>query len=126
MFRDKPDVDMAHDIVTMTCILPNGEVELAEDNGGVMTDVLSEFCNSFYDSYTLGSDVKVPCLRHDLKTADWKAIAHVLAMGWILQRMIPIRLAPSFLRCLYGKQLNQEIPHTELITDRVPSVCSKY
>ena len=118
LFRDKPDVDMAHGIVTMACILPNGEVELAEDNGGVMRDVLSELWNSFYDSCTLGSDIKVPCLRHDFEAADWKAIAHVLAMGWILQRMIPIRLAPRFLRCcLYGKQLNQEIPHTELITE---------
>ncbi|XP_041361107.1 uncharacterized protein LOC121377254 [Gigantopelta aegis] len=113
--------------ITATVILPNGDIEQADDNGGVLRDIVCEFWESFYEQCTLGSDIKVPCLRHDFEVQDWEAIAHVFALGWILQRIIPVRLAPSFLKCcLYGLDPHKNnsgiieeflgfVPHSERI-----------
>ena len=96
LFKGNSDVDFAIDIISAHVILPNGDAEQAQDNGGVMRDMLSEFWEDFYEQCTTGSSIKVPCLRHDFDTNDWKAVAHVIAMGWILQKVLPIRLAQSF------------------------------
>ncbi|KAK3084031.1 hypothetical protein FSP39_007063 [Pinctada imbricata] len=102
-FKDNTDVDFRIDTISVQIILPNGDKEQAYDDGGVMRDMLTEFWADFYEQCTTGQTIRVPCLRHDFQQNDWKAVARILAMGWIMQRMLPIRLAPSFLKSsLFG------------------------
>ena len=52
---------------------------------------------------TLKYQFCVMIFKHD----DWAAVARVIVLGWTLQKMLPIRLAPSFLNCcLYGIDIN--------------------
>ena len=46
-------------------ILPDGKLEKAVDDGGVLRDVLSEFWKDFYEQCTLENSFKVPYLSHD-------------------------------------------------------------
>lgn len=52
-------------------------MEVAEDAGGVIRDVLTEFRTSFYTECTLGNARKIPCLRHDFGEEQWKAVAKI-------------------------------------------------
>lgn len=45
----------------------NGTPEVAEDNGGVMRDSLTEFWDTFYLQFTEGNEYKVPVLRNDIQ-----------------------------------------------------------
>lgn len=102
-FKQYQDINPKIDNITVSVMLPNGQFENATDNGGVQRDVFTEFWNTFYEKCTIGCEVKIPTLRHDFQKEDWTAIAHVLATGWLLQRIIPIQLSPTFLKCcLYG------------------------
>lgn len=120
-FKDNPDVDFTKDIITATIILPNGEKEQAYDSGGVLRDLLTEFWDDFYEQCTSGTSLKVPCLRHDMEAEDWKAVGRVIAMGWTLQKILPIQLAPNFLSSalfgIAGNKLREEflqfIPQSE-------------
>ncbi|CAC5369880.1 unnamed protein product [Mytilus coruscus] len=51
--------------VSIIRVLSNGEQENAEDTGGVLRDVLSEFWGYFLENCTLGKTFKIPSLRHD-------------------------------------------------------------
>ena len=107
-FKTCVDVNPKIDNITTTVILPNGDAERADDFGGVMRDVITEFWEQFYESCTVGYNLKIPILRHDFQQDDWAAVARVIAIGWTLQKMLPVRLAPSFLNCcLYGMDLNK-------------------
>ena len=111
-FKTCVDINPKIDNIMITVILPNGDVERADDFGGVMRDVLTEFWEQFYESCTVGYNLKIPSLRHDFQHDDWAAIARIIVIGWTLQKMLPIRLAPSFLNCcLYGmdfKKTNED------------------
>ena len=96
-FKDNTSVNPGIDVVKFTLILPNGDHENAADSGGVTRDILTEFWQEFYECCTLGYEIKVPILRHDFEKEDWASIACVLAFGWILEKMLPDQLAPSFL-----------------------------
>jgi len=76
----------------------NGTPEVAEDNGGVMRDSLTEFWDTFYLQFTEGNEYKVPVLRHDMTDVKWKAVAAVIKMGYNQEGVYPIRLAPSFMQ----------------------------
>lgn len=85
-------------------------------------DVLTEFWNDLYEQCTTGTNLKLPCLRHDFEARNWEAVAIILVMGWILQKVLHIiSLASSLLKsCLYGmtsdhlwEEFLQFIPHTE-------------
>ncbi|KAK3103805.1 hypothetical protein FSP39_022027 [Pinctada imbricata] len=103
IFKQNVDVDFTRDNISATIILPNGEKELAFDNGGVMRDLLTEFWDDFYEKCTTGTNLRVPCLRHDMEAADWRAVGRIIALGWITQKIIPIRLSKNFLSSsLYG------------------------
>ncbi|KAK6472735.1 hypothetical protein HHUSO_G28534 [Huso huso] len=83
-------------------ILPNGDIEKAHDLGGVLKDTLTEFWEDFYSKCTVGRDVKVPCLRHDLGREEWKAIGRVLAFSWTTMGYWPIKLSKTFIHhCLF-------------------------
>lgn len=76
------NIDKTCDSITIELILPNGLPENAIDAGGVLKDALSEFWNSFYETSTEGTTLKVPCLRHDFKSLHWKTIAKIFYIGW--------------------------------------------
>ena len=44
----------------------DGSTEVDEDNGGVMSDALCEFWNTFYVQFTEGNTHKIPVVRHDM------------------------------------------------------------
>lgn len=75
LFKCNPDVNFETDIITSQIVLPNGDIEQAYDSGGVMKDMLTEFWGDFYEQCTMGSILKIPCLRHDFEAQDWKAVA---------------------------------------------------
>lgn len=103
IFKENVDVDFKKDIILASIILPNGEREQAYDSGGVMRDMLSEFWENFYEQCTTGTDLNIPCLRHDMEIDDWRAVGKIIALGWILKKILPIRLAPNFLKSsLFG------------------------
>lgn len=97
-------LDITNAIISFEVVMPNGNVEIAEDNGGVTRDTLSEFWNTFYDQCTLGTMAKVPCLRHDFGEKEWNAVGKTLLFGWQAQKYFPIRFAQPFIeQCLYGR-----------------------
>ncbi|XP_038132507.1 uncharacterized protein LOC119777620 [Cyprinodon tularosa] len=82
--------------------LPNGELEQGEGSG-VLRDCLTEFWIDFYDSCTLGVEVKVPFIRHDFQCEEWQAVARVFVVGWKQAGYFPVKLAIPFLEeVLYG------------------------
>lgn len=78
-------------------ILPNGEVELAEDNGGVFRDALTEYWDSFYMQRTVGDKLKVPALMHTVHGNRWKSVGKIITVGYYFQKYFPIQLASCFL-----------------------------
>ncbi|KAL3976398.1 hypothetical protein ACER0C_022284 [Sarotherodon galilaeus] len=88
--------------VNIKMLLPNGELEQGEGSG-VLRDCLTEFWMDFYDSCTLGVEVKVPFIRHDFQCEEWQAIASVFVVGWKQAGYFPVKLAIPFLEeILYG------------------------
>lgn len=82
--------------------LPNGELEQGEGSG-ILRDCLTEFWMDFYDSCTLGVEVKVPFIRHDFQQEEWQAVARVFLVGWKQAGYFPVKLAIPFLEeVLYG------------------------
>lgn len=103
IFKENSDVDFKKDIILASIILPNREREQAYESGGVMRDMLSEFWEDFYEQCTTGTDLSIPCLRHDMEVDDWRAVGKIIALGCILQKLLPFRLAPNFLKSfLFG------------------------
>ncbi|XP_023932019.1 uncharacterized protein LOC106182062 isoform X1 [Lingula anatina] len=91
------DPEISDKLITITRILSNGEREIAEDTGGVLRDVLTEFWQTFYQMCTVGREVKVPALRHDLGETEWQAIGRVLLYGFKYTGYWPIKLSKAFL-----------------------------
>ena len=58
--------------------------------------MLTEFWTSFYDQCSVGFNVEVPFLRHDV---DWSAIVSMLAVEWVKQEHFPIKLSSVFMTC---------------------------
>ena len=48
---------------------------------GVMREVLTSFWQLVYHSLTVGTQEKVPCIRHELQKTQWEAIARVIVYG---------------------------------------------
>ncbi|XP_033727554.1 uncharacterized protein LOC117316877 [Pecten maximus] len=96
--------DPLNKIIKPQLIMPNGEMEAAEDAGGVTRDVLTEFWNSFYTECTLGNTHKVPCLRHDFGEMEWTAVGRIITFGWKAVKYFPLHISPAFMQyCIYGK-----------------------
>lgn len=91
----------------------NLDVTLIGDNGkeeegkgaGVFRDTLSTFWNQFFNSLTVGTQEKVPAIRHDYQRAEWEAIARILMYGYIKERYFPLPLSRAFVAlCLFGEE----------------------
>ncbi|OWF36793.1 hypothetical protein KP79_PYT02860 [Mizuhopecten yessoensis] len=88
----------------------DGTQEIAEDNGGVMRDALSEFWDTFYLQYTEGNSYKVSVIRHDMTGTQWRAVAKVIKMGYGQEGVFPIKLAPSFMQqAIFGQCNDSEV-----------------
>ena len=79
-------------------LLPNGKIELAEDNGGVMRDALCEFWSEFYEKCTDGERMKVPIISANRKEEHWTSYAKILVLGYKQENYLPVQLAPCFMR----------------------------
>lgn len=82
-------------------ILPNGILEKAQDNGGVLRDAISEYFDTFYKKCTLGNDSKIPMIRHDMKDV-WVLVSKVILFAKIYANYFPIQLATPFLEYCLG------------------------
>lgn len=97
--------------VFIELIHPNGLPEKGVDTGGVLRDTLSEFWTTMYEICTVGTDIKVPCINHNFKEEQWRAIAKVFYMGWINTQYLPIKLAlPIVEQILFGHVPPNMIP----------------
>lgn len=79
-------------IISFEMAMPNGNVEITEDNGRVTRDTLSEFWNTFDDQCNLGTMAKLPCLQHDFGEKEWNAVGKLL-FGRQAQKYFPVRFA---------------------------------
>lgn len=83
--------------------MPNGNVEITENNGRVTRDTLSEFWNKFNDQCNLGTMAKLPCLRHDFGEKEWNAVGKLLFERQA-QKYFPVRFVQPFIeQWLYGR-----------------------
>lgn len=46
-----------------------------------LSSLLSTFWSQFFNSLTVGTQEKVPAIRHDYQRAEWEAIARILMYG---------------------------------------------
>ena len=73
----------------------NLDVTLIGDNGkeeegkgaGVFRD--TSFWSQNFNSLTVGTQEKVPAIRHDYQRAEWEAIARILMCGYIRRDIFP-------------------------------------
>ncbi|CAH0563121.1 unnamed protein product [Brassicogethes aeneus] len=93
----------------MRMILPNGSEEMGEDIGGVFRETLSEYWSSFFERFTVGTNNKVPLIRHDMNSKKWKAVAEVLYNGWILEKYFPLQLAKCFLEMCILEEVRSDL-----------------
>ncbi|VVC30702.1 HECT domain [Cinara cedri] len=101
---------------------PNGYPEQGVDTGGVLRDTLSEFWTTMYETCTIGTDMKIPCLSHTFTEEKWRIVAKILYMGWINSKYLPIKLAmPILEQILFGQVTSELVPpflQTLSINDR--------
>ena len=94
--------------------LPNGETEMAEDSGGVLRDLLTEFWKAFYEITTMGREAKVPTIRHDFSAIEWEAVGQILVYGYKHTSYWPVMLAKTFItKCL----VQEEEPKMTLLNE---------
>lgn len=87
-------------------ILPDGNTEAGEDNGGLFRDALTEFWDTFYVSCTGGQDIVVPTLVHTMQQEDWKAVAYIIYVGLKQEHFFPHRIALPFIRYCIDENFN--------------------
>lgn len=83
--------------IKIQLVLPDGKLERAYDDGGVVRDCLSEFWTEFYDQCTVGSTFRVPFLRHDFGQHQWESVGRIIAFGWEREKYLPVKIAPVIL-----------------------------
>ena len=77
---------------------------------GVSRDVYSLFWAEVSDSYLIGTDQRVPFVRHDLYIPEWEAIGRILIRGYLDFGYFPIVLSYCFVHyCLYGEVDEEEL-----------------
>ncbi|KAK6181993.1 hypothetical protein SNE40_009766 [Patella caerulea] len=87
-------------------VLPNGKLEAGEGSG-VFKDCITEFWTSFYENCTIGSNFKIPFLRHDFQLEEWQSVARIIHKGFEECDYVPISLSKVFLEeAIYGKMVS--------------------
>ena len=95
--------------MSFTIIGPNGKPE--EGTGsGVQREIYSSFWEEVSYSYMVGEVERVPVVRHDLFTVEWKAIGNILVKGHIDTGYFPIYLSKAFVcYCIFGEVSSGEL-----------------
>ena len=97
------DEEILNSIVIVKVIDDRGQMEKGEGRG-VFRDILTGFWQEFFVSATVGANEKIPAIRHDYQSEQWKAIARVFVYGFSQERYLPIQLSPAFISvCLFGE-----------------------
>lgn len=94
--------------IEVEMVLPNGSSEKAEDVGGVLRDAISEFFITFYEVCTMGTDMKIPTLRHDFQDMEWTAIGKIIVESCLWQNYFPIKIAPVFIKSCLGQTYHDD------------------
>ena len=92
-------------------VLPDGNLEVAEDGGGVFRDFLVEFWGTFKKRYTEGCSVCVPYINQLMGEREWKAMAKLFVIGYRQEGYLPIFLAPAFMLVV----LSEDKPSDEVL-----------
>lgn len=93
--------------LSLTVIDPRGEEELGVGEG-VVRDIICLFFNELKDSHMIGSQEKVPVVRHDMSSEQWKAVARILIYG-IRVGYYPLFLSEMFMAaCCFGEDVVSE------------------
>ncbi|XP_067036240.1 uncharacterized protein [Acropora muricata] len=101
VFKDPEILQVNFDV---TLIGDNGKEEEGK-GAGVFRDTLSSFWSQSFNSLTVGTQEKVPAIRHDYQRAKWEAIARILMYGYIKERYFPLPLSRAFVAlCLFGEE----------------------
>ena len=117
------DPSMTNVNLDVTVIGNDGNPE--EGTGvGVMREVLTSFWQLVYHSLTVGTQEKVPCIRHELQKTQWEAIARVIVYGVKRYNYFPIFLSRAVIASVqfggggggYSKQFLTGITFTLCIT----------
>ena len=91
------------DELIYTIIDAQGKVESGVGSE-VSWDVYSLFWAKVSDSYLIGTDQRVPFVRHDLYSSEWEAIGQILIKGHLDFGYFPIVLSYCFVHyCFYGE-----------------------
>ena len=90
------DPEILSYILNVVIIGNDGKPEKGSGHG-VMLDVLSSFWKHFYNSMTVGTQEKVPSIRHEHQKSHWQAIARILVYGYSREKYFPARLSPAFI-----------------------------
>ena len=91
------DFEMRQQNLQIQMVLPNGETELGEDNGGILRDCLTEYWDTFYMKRTLGHTLKVPALTHSVDGKRWEAVGKIMLVGYYYEKYFPTQIASCFL-----------------------------
>lgn len=103
-FSCQENVDAHSTSFEIVMLKQDGTREVAEDNGGVLRDAMTEFLESFYLQYTVGNDYVVPVLRHDMTKENWMAVAAVFRMALKQENIFPVKIAPPFMhQAIFGE-----------------------
>lgn len=98
------DLKILHVNLDVTLIGDNGKEEEGK-GASVFRDALSTFWSQFFNSLTVGTQEKVPAIRHDYDRAEWEAIVRILMYGYMKERYFPLPLSRAFVAlCLFGEE----------------------
>ena len=98
------DPGILNSFLHVTMIGNDGNPEKGSGRG-VVLEMLTHFWQHFFDSLTVGTQEKVPSIRHDFQKAQWQAIARVLVYGYVREKYFPIRLSAAFIAAaLFGEE----------------------
>lgn len=72
---------------------------------GVIREVLTSFWQLVYHSLTVGTQEKVPCIRHELQKTQWEALARIIVYGVKRYNYFPIFLSRAVVASvLFGEE----------------------
>ena len=72
---------------------------------GVVKEILTSFWQLVYNSLTVGTQEKVPCIRHELQKTQWEAIAWIIVYGVKRYNYFPISLSRAVVASvLFGEE----------------------
>lgn len=98
------DPTMINVNLNVTVIGNDGNIEDGIGEG-VIREILTSFWQLVYHSLTVGTQEKVPCIRHELQKTQWEAIARVIVFGVKRYNYFPIFLSRAVIASvLFGEE----------------------